>query len=107
MTCAELMRHYRYFVLPNVIRREIWEKTGIPRRTVMRTLLDYDAAVIKTKEAVMSWAGDIYKIEVRLFCLPAMFRSQALCFFGGIRLPFRDRLRKIQYWPQSIQLVHF
>lgn len=56
-----------YFVLPSVLRRELWEQTKLQQQPVRPYLFDYDVFVIKCKGKVHSWARDAFPAESRGF----------------------------------------
>lgn len=57
----------RYFVLPDTVRRSIWESTGLRSRHVNEYTFDYDDFVMKAKEAVRSWVQDQFCGSVSSF----------------------------------------
>ncbi|KAG8992788.1 hypothetical protein FRB90_000899 [Tulasnella sp. 427] len=53
----------QYFVLPYELRKTIWEGTKLQRQAVRKHVFDYDNFVIKSKDAVSTWARDRLRLD--------------------------------------------
>ncbi|KAG8964197.1 hypothetical protein FRC00_003443 [Tulasnella sp. 408] len=54
-----------YFVLPHELRQQIWKDTKLARQPVRAGVFDYNDFVIRSKDAVSSWARDKFPIQIQ------------------------------------------
>lgn len=52
-------------MLPHELRQSIWNDTKLPEQPVRQGVFDYNVFVIKSQDAVSSWARDTYPAQVQ------------------------------------------
>lgn len=58
-----------YLGLPAIHCRSLWEKTNLQRQPIQPLFFDYDLFVVKSKDAVHSWAKNTFPAETRGFSI--------------------------------------
>jgi len=61
--CQPYVLEAQYLVIPEELRREIWDRAGLRTQPLRKHVFDHDDFVIKAKEAVTTWARDNLRVN--------------------------------------------
>jgi len=61
--CQPYSLEAQYLVIPEELRRQIWDRAGLRLQPLRKHIFDHDDFVVKAKEAVTTWARDNFKVD--------------------------------------------